>query len=172
MKRKPERSENAQRFIETIDKNRKRDAQLMPGARSRERERVRPSNAPLSLMTELPRRLPIDYYAPSFHNSLSYAVKVQVADVGRLAFPADADQILANPRHPNEKLSAARLMHTFGDEILARYNLPGADGGDYDDDRVDSDDNEQNDEYGNDEDDNLTNTWKLTRLLRQIGRRS
>ena len=82
-------------------------------------------------------------------------MKVQVADVGRLAFPVDSDQILANPCHPNEKLSAARLMHTFGDEILARYNLPGADGGDYDDDRVDSDDNEQSDEYGNDEDDSF-----------------
>jgi hypothetical protein len=120
IRRRPERSANAETWIRLLDKKREQDMRRDPTKRWRERLRLVPEVQQDSDFQILPQGLPIDYFDPDFFNDLQPRLRSRTA-VQTVALLPDAS--LSFSRHPDEKLSDEAFMAKYGDEVLARYDL-------------------------------------------------
>ena len=114
-------------FLRAIDKRRKEGTPLFRGQRrNTRREEPRtphPDNQASRISERLPRNCPLDWFDPTFFNSM---------DISFRALYVDAPIALPLPEHcqnlppcPEWKtMSETRFMEKYGNAVLARYNVP------------------------------------------------
>jgi hypothetical protein len=85
-----------------------------------------PSFPNTTRFSQLPYRLPIDYFDPTWFNAQSDDTKLSIA-IQRIAFPLKEAHILTIPPHPDELLSMTELNEKYGAQVLAKYNWPSGD---------------------------------------------
>ncbi len=122
IRKRPERSKEANIFIRKLDQDRERAARLDPGRRWRERLRVLPpENQKDTLFPTLPLSIPIDYYDPNFFNKLPPRLRGRIA-TQQVAFLPDASESFSG--HPDEKLDDKAFTTKYGDTVFPRYEVP------------------------------------------------
>jgi hypothetical protein len=120
IRRRPERSVNAEAWIRLLDQKREQSIRRDPSKRWRERLRLVPDVPQDSDFQILPQGLPIDYFDPDFFNELQPRLRSSTA-IQKVALLPDAK--LSFARHPDEKLSDEAFMEKYGADVLARYDF-------------------------------------------------
>ncbi|KAJ7833813.1 hypothetical protein B0H13DRAFT_2370263 [Mycena leptocephala] len=86
------------------------------------RHRNNPLLPPSEIGLVLPPDVPIDFFTPEFYNSLTVKERARYADTG-VAFPLE--QYVFNDAHAHwMKMGKADFMKAYGNEVLAKYNIP------------------------------------------------
>lgn len=86
------------------------------------RHRNNPLLPPSEIGLVLPPDVPIDIFTPEFYNSLTVKERARYADTG-VAFPLE--QYVFNDAHAHwMKMGKADFMKAYGNEVLAKYNIP------------------------------------------------
>jgi len=120
IKKRRERSSQAEIFIRLLDLKREEDAALN-GKRVRERIRLVPDvEQKLSDFAAIPSHLPIDYYDPDFYNRLQPRIHDRIA-TQKISLLPDVSASFGN--HADEKLSDSAFMEKYRSEVLSRYRL-------------------------------------------------
>lgn len=124
IKRRPERSIQAEIFFRRLDELRKSFA-LREGTQWRQRIRKVIPDQPMSVLHQLPRNMPIDYYSPEFYNAMSNRQKSIYCDISILSFPLDVSHILSTGRlHADEQMDDNAFYTKYASKSLAAYDLP------------------------------------------------
>jgi hypothetical protein len=151
IKRRPERSVEAETFIRRLEEIREESVRYSPKGRWRERVRCVPNTGQeVSTFLKLPEKMPIDYFQPAFYNRLLPRLRFTIAQPSIIFLP-DGQAPFAGTA--DEKLSEKRFNKKYGPTVLSRYDLATeedfADNEDDDDeDEMDLDDNLGDEEFG------------------------
>ena len=114
IKRRPERSDEANEVIRKLEERRQRLAP-MTGRRSLARIRVSPALPVDSTFQRVAWNLPVDCYSPDFFNSLSPKLKRQCM-LHTLVFPENLDDLFDNECY--------QISDEHYDIIMDRYKMP------------------------------------------------
>jgi len=138
IRRRPERSDEAEKFIRRLDELREQSIRQSPGRRWTERpRRVHSTNQKDSIFVKLPENMPIDYFKPAFYNSLLPRLRYDIANHEITFLPNDQQPFEGSP---DEKLSTKEFRRKYGKSVLDRYKLV------TEDDFADDEDEDEEDE--------------------------
>ncbi|PPR01552.1 hypothetical protein CVT24_005887 [Panaeolus cyanescens] len=103
IKRRPERSVEAERFIRKFEVERERFLELAPSKRRMDRVRIVPpiEKRATSSFQRLPKKLPLDYFDPVFYNSLPGRLRNMVAHRNQMVFLPNVDETFTRPELEN-----------------------------------------------------------------------
>lgn len=161
IKRRPERSAEAEAMIRALDSRMDADAGHLSRQRVRtDKIRLLPLAPQQTLFPTLPTAMPIDYFDPVFYNSLPPRLRATVADESVGLLPL-ASSDLYFTECPDEMLSEDDFQQKYGDIVLKKYKRDGRISrreydGDYDDDDEADDDGEGSEEGLVDEDEEMS----------------
>ncbi|KAA1076369.1 hypothetical protein PGT21_004472 [Puccinia graminis f. sp. tritici] len=129
-------SKNASKFIRALDIAMKNAAEQDPSSNQKRRVHQLPRQPVISTFTAAPKRLPIDFYDPSWYHKLVPAQQKTIPDTHNVAFLPDASQSLLpkKQRHPDEKLTDRSFTRKYWDILVEPYGLLGEDSSDDSDD--------------------------------------
>lgn len=155
IKRRPERSVEAETFIRRLEEIREENVRYSPKGRWRERvRRVPDTSQEVSTFLKLPEKMPIDYFQPAFYNRLLPRLRFTIAQPSIIFLP-DGQAPFAGTA--DEKLSEKGLNKKYGPTVLSRYDLVTeedfADDEDEEEDEMDLDDDLGDEEFGEPGDD-------------------
>ncbi|PLW50635.1 hypothetical protein PCASD_00670 [Puccinia coronata f. sp. avenae] len=119
------RSKNASKFIRRLDILMLKASKQDPSSKRKRRVRKLPKIPLMSSCTLAPSNLPIDFYDPTWYQSLTPAQQQKIPDTQSIAFLPDAGQSLMpkNQRHPDEKLSDLSFTRKYWDILVEPYGL-------------------------------------------------
>jgi len=142
IRRRPERSDAAEKFIRRLDELRKQSIRQSPGRRWTERpRRIHPTHQKDSVFVKLPTNMPIDYFKPAFYNSLLPRLRYDIASHEITFLPEDQQPFEGSL---DEKLTTKEFRRKYGKSVLGRYKLVTED--DFADDEDDEEDEEDDDD--------------------------
>ncbi|MBW0462208.1 hypothetical protein O181_001923 [Austropuccinia psidii MF-1] len=85
------------------------------------RQRLR---TPLKLVcTQVPKRLPIDFYNPSWFNDFPAGQKTIICDAFNVAFFPNASELLRGIQHLDEKLRHRGFTEKYWDRLIVPYDI-------------------------------------------------
>jgi hypothetical protein len=138
IKRRPERSEAAEKFIRRLDELREKSVRQSAGKRWNERpRRVPATHQKDSTFLKLPENMPIDYFKPAFYNDLLPRLRYNIAKPVITFLPSDQVPFTGTE---DERLSTVKFNRKYGADVLSRYQLVTED--DFADDEDDDEDDE------------------------------
>ncbi|KJA19181.1 hypothetical protein HYPSUDRAFT_143997, partial [Hypholoma sublateritium FD-334 SS-4] len=139
IKRRPERSVKANRWVRILDRVRRESVEQHPTRKWRERRRIVPADTSRqedSPFVSTPDNIPIDYFDPDFFNKLQPKTRNRVG-MNQVAFLEDIEESFT--WCANERISDKAFHKKYGTERLSLYHMVG-----------DEDFNDADDEWNDD----------------------
>lgn len=123
IKRRPERSPEAEVFIRRLDEAREVQAGIDGKRLTQERIRlVPPKNQKDSAFLAVASEMPIDYFAPTFFNDLQPQTRKRIA-LTKVSLLPDVSKSFTREGKADERLSDEDFMAKYGPSVLAKYDL-------------------------------------------------
>ncbi|PLW46368.1 hypothetical protein PCASD_05466 [Puccinia coronata f. sp. avenae] len=118
-------SKNASKFIRRLDILMLKASEQDPLSKRKRRVQKLPKIPLMSSCTLAPSNLPIDFYDPTWYQSLTPAQQQKILDTQSVAFLPDAGQSLMpkSQRHPDEKLSDSSFTRKYWGILVEPYGL-------------------------------------------------
>lgn len=121
IKRRPERSTEAEKFFRILDQKRELTTRQTPSQKWREHVQVVPATDQQdSTFQVLPEQMPIDYFDPSFFNQLQPKIRNRIAIVKVSLLPDITQSFTSNDE---EYMGDRAFTKKYGATVFARYHM-------------------------------------------------